>query len=214
MRTSYTRITLNNHSGLFCLSLLAAILIYAPTLFPSLSMAQPLQWYDSAQSTYTAASHNYDRVALQKIAELVNRQSEEDRRSAKTQLLLGLIYWRLELFAYCTDDDAQVKRFGQMAIEAFTSAEEAKEDIYITASHKALACQLLASVGMTKAIKYGPRAAEELKKAQKAKSARLLFPAGGSDQCVPGAFIRGRESEKKPPSSLKKWQRISPIPRM
>ena len=131
-------------------------------------MAQPMPWIDSAHSTYAKASQHYDRVALQKTAELISHQSEEDRRSAKAQLLLGLIYWRLELFAYCTDDDAQVKHFGPMALKALTFAEEAKEDVYITASHKALACQLLASVGMAKAIKYGPRAAEELKKAQKA----------------------------------------------
>jgi tetratricopeptide (TPR) repeat protein len=148
--------------------LFVCFIFYAGVIMQPRVMAEPPKWIDTAESRYAVASQQYDRVALQKIAETISRQSEEDRRSAKAQLLLGLIYWRLELFAYCIDDDAQVKRFGPMAIEALTHAEEANEDVYITASHKALASQLLASIGMAKAIKYGPRAAEELKKAQKA----------------------------------------------
>jgi predicted Zn-dependent protease len=125
-------------------------------------------WIDSADSYYAAASQQYDRTLLQKTADLIAKQPEKNRQSLRAKLLLGLIYWRLELIAYSIEDNAGVNRFGTMAIDAFNVAEEAKAEVYLTASHKALASQLLASLGMRKAIKYGPKAADELKKAQKA----------------------------------------------
>jgi tetratricopeptide (TPR) repeat protein len=110
----------------------------------------------------------FDRTLLEKTAETVSRQPAPERGNAKALLLLGMVYWHLENMAYCSDDDGAVERWGLKAVAALNEAEQAKADVYLTASHKAFAYQLLASLGMLKAMKYGPLSGDELKKAQKA----------------------------------------------
>jgi tetratricopeptide (TPR) repeat protein len=140
----------------------------ALALLASSAQAQQSAWTTAADSQYIVAARNYDRALLEKTAEFISRQAGTQGGSAKALFLLGMTYWRLELVAFCTDDDAALERWGVKAIDALNEAEKAKADPYLTASHKALAGQLLATLGMAKAMKYGPLANDELKKAQKA----------------------------------------------
>jgi hypothetical protein len=146
----------------------AMVLFLAPALIPFFSTAQPSSWFDSASSRYLVASKRYDRALLEKIAESITRQPGAERPSAKATLLLGMTYWRLEFIAFCLDDDAAVERWGVKAIDALNEAERAKADVYLTASHKSFASQVIASLGMLKAMKWGPLSEGELKNAQKA----------------------------------------------
>jgi hypothetical protein len=130
--------------------------------------AQSYPWIDSATAQYSRAGEQYDSVLLRQTVEYIERQPKEERQAPAALLVLGLHYWRLTLIAFCVGDNSGISRFGSMAIDKLTEAEKAGADIYITGSHKALVCQLLASLGMLKGAKYGPRAASELKKAQKA----------------------------------------------
>jgi tetratricopeptide (TPR) repeat protein len=130
--------------------------------------AESIPWLDSAAAQYNKAGERYDSVALRQTAEFIERQPKEEKQTSGALLALGLVYWRLELIAFCKGDNSGVNRFGTTAIETLHSAEKAGADVYITASHKALASQLLASLGIIKGAKYGPRAASELKKAQNA----------------------------------------------
>lgn len=105
-------------------------------------------------------------VLLQKCAEFITRQPVEERQKPRVLLLLGLIDWRRELIAYCSNAAAEIDRYGKSAIGKLTSAEKAGANLYLTASHKALACQLLAGQSISNGAIYGPRAAAELKKAK------------------------------------------------
>ena len=146
----------------------AAIFFCVSALWPFLTLAQQTAWIDSATSQYIAGCRRYDRLLLEKTGDLITRQTGPERGSAKATLLLGLIYWQLEAIGNCVDDDAAVEHWGVMAIDALNEAEKANADPYLVASHKALASQLLAGLGMLKAMKYGPMSQDELKKAQKA----------------------------------------------
>lgn len=134
------------------------------------AVAEPPSWIDSLEYHYSVAARNYDIVLLQKSAEFIARQPVEEQQKPQALLLLGLIYWRLELIAYCSDATAEMNRYGKLALEKLTEAENAGADIYLTASHKALASQLLAGQSLRTGAIYGPRAAAELKKAQRANS--------------------------------------------
>jgi tetratricopeptide (TPR) repeat protein len=169
----------------------AAVLFLFQALLPSFAAAQsPASWIDSAAARYADALNRGDRALLEKTAETISRRPAPERGGAKALLLLGVIYWHLENLAYSSDDDGAVERWGVKAVDALNEAENAKADVYLTASHKAFASQILAGLGMLKAMKWGPFSGDELKKAQKANPQgyfTLLADAVNSSQAPPFA---------------------------
>ena len=147
---------------------IAVRMVFTAGSISSATAAESIPWIDSAAAQYSRAGEQYDSVLLRQTVEYIERQPKEERQAPGALLVLGLHYWRLELIAFCISDNSGTSRYGTMAIDKLTEAEKAGADVYITGSHKALASQLLASLGMLKGAKYGPRAASELKKAQKA----------------------------------------------
>jgi predicted Zn-dependent protease len=143
------------------------VVLFAGFISPATS-AKSYPWLDSAAAQYSRAGERYDSLLLSQNVQYIERQPKEELQAPGALLLLGLHFWRLTLIAFCIGDNSGISRFGSMAIDKLTEAEKAGADIYITGSHKALVSQLLASLGMLKGAKYGPRAASELKKAQKA----------------------------------------------
>ncbi len=129
---------------------------------------QTHSWIDSALYRFSVAAAQYDRKSLNNLLLSISRKTLPESQTEKAFLLLGLIYWRLELISYCLESSPDVKRYGKSAIEKLDEAEKAGADIYITASHKSLASQILASLGIRSGTIYGPRAAAELKKAKQA----------------------------------------------
>jgi hypothetical protein len=155
-------------------------------------MAGQSSWIDSAQSGYSLAAKQYDSELLKKAAAIITRQPDEAQQTARPLLVLGFIYWQEELIAYCQNNASEVNHYGKLALEILDKAEKAGADSYLTASHKALACQLLAGLGISKGARYGPQAASELKKAQKANPQgyfSLLVEATNSNQAP--AFAGG-----------------------
>jgi hypothetical protein len=146
----------------------AAVLIIIPAAFRSFAIAEPHSPIDSATAMYDTAARRYDTGLLKNAADIISRQLIVEPQSPRALLALGLVYWRFELIGYCLNNGSAVSRYGKMAIERLLEAEKAGADVYLTASHKALASQLLAGQSMIKGAYYGPRAAAELKKAQKA----------------------------------------------
>lgn len=132
------------------------------------TLAEPSSWIDSAASRYSLAARQYDRGLLQNAAEFIIQRPVAEQQTPRAIILLGFIYWRRELIAYCLNTPTEVSSYGKMAIETLNKAEKAGADIYLTASHKALASQLLAAQSIGKGAIYGPRAAAEIKKAQAA----------------------------------------------
>ena len=130
--------------------------------------AEPASWIDSVEYRYSFAAEKYDGALLEKIARFITRQPDGEQRKPQALLLLGLIYWRMELIAYCSNASALIKKNGKLAVEKLHEAERAGADVYLTAGHKALASQLLAGLSISSGAMYGPRIATELKKAQKA----------------------------------------------
>jgi tetratricopeptide (TPR) repeat protein len=128
--------------------------------------AQPFLWIDSTEASYSIAATGYDRDALRKTAEFITQKTIQEQQAPRALLLLGFILWRQELIAYCLNTHTEVGYYGKMAIETLNKAEKAGADRYLTASHKALACQLMAGQSISKGAVFGPRAAGELKKAQ------------------------------------------------
>jgi tetratricopeptide (TPR) repeat protein len=145
---------------------LPSILFIMTQGFLSFTTAEPSSWIDSMVLQYSIAAKNYNIVLLQKSAEFITRQPIEEQQKPQALLLLGFIYWRQELIAYCSNTPAEINQYGKLAIEKLNEAEKAGADKYLTASHKALSCQLLAGQNIGKGAIYGPRAAKELKKAQ------------------------------------------------
>jgi hypothetical protein len=146
-----------------------SLFLFILFLFSS-SRAESFSWIDSAQARYVAAAKGYDSVMLRKTAEFISGQSLPQRQTPATLLLLGLVYWRLELIAYCLDNTKDVDRYGKTAVDLLEKAEKAGADKYIAASHKALACQLIYVQGGMIALKFGFRSARERKKANRANA--------------------------------------------
>lgn len=134
----------------------------------SLVCAQQNVWIDSAEAAYNDAAKQYDSELLLKIAGSIARKPLAEQQSSRAALLEGLIYWRMELIAYCSGNRGNVDIYGSKALKKLDEAEKAGSDAYLTASHKALVSQLLSGLGIRKGAFYGPRSATELKKAQKA----------------------------------------------
>jgi tetratricopeptide (TPR) repeat protein len=147
---------------------IAVHMVFIAGLIPPATAAESFPWIDSAAAQYGRAGEQYDSVMLRQTVGYIERHPNEERQTPGALLTLGLVYWRLELIAFCKGDNSGVSRWGSLAIDKLNEAEKGGADVYLTASHKALASQLLASLGMLKGAKYGPRAASELKKAQKA----------------------------------------------
>lgn len=146
----------------------AAIQLIMVQCFLAVATAQPSSWIDSNEVRYTIAARAYDMDTLRNTAEIITRKPVQDQQAPRALLLLGFILWRQELIAYCSNTTAEINRYGKAALEKLDEAEKAGADIYLTASHKALACQILAVRGIKNGAIYGPRAAQELKKAQTA----------------------------------------------
>ena len=148
--------------------------LMAETLSIILTVSLPLNGaeqsigIDSAGSLYASASRNYDSVSLEQAAAALRGLPEPDRDSSWALLTLGLIYWRLQLIAYCVNDDGRIVRYGDSALTTLDKAEKAGADLYLVASHRALACQLIAGLGFRKGMVYGPRSAKEIRKAKEA----------------------------------------------
>jgi hypothetical protein len=148
--------------------LMVPVLIVAVCKVYSATTAEPSSWIDSTEARYSTAAREYDPGALRTIAEIITTKPVQDQKSPRALLLLGFILWRQELIAYCSNTTADIKLYGKEAIEKLDEAEKAGADPYLTASHRALSCQLLAVQGFKNGAIYGPRAAKELKKAQRA----------------------------------------------
>lgn len=134
----------------------------------SLLGAQQNAWIAAAEAAYNNAAKQYDSKLLQEIAGSIAQKPLAEQQSPQAILLDGLINWRLELIAYCTENKSAMEIYGSKALIKLDEAEKAGSDVYLTASHKALVSQLLSGLGIRKGALYGPRSATELKKAQKA----------------------------------------------
>jgi hypothetical protein len=135
--------------------------------FFSSAKAESSTWIDSAQARYVAAAESYDSVMLRNTAEYISGQPPAQRTAPKALLLWGLVYWRLELIAYCVGNTGDVNRYGAMAVALLDNAEKAGADGYVTASHRALVCQLIYVQGGKNALSFGFRSAKERKKAKR-----------------------------------------------
>ena len=131
-----------------------------------------LSWIDSMESIYASASRDYDSISLMNAARSIDKRPLMDRQSPRALLIRGLIYWRMELIAYCSNEKVRLLRYGSIALSTLNEAEKAGVDPYLTSSHRAFACQLIAGLGISKGAIYGPRSAAETKKA------RLVNPQG------------------------------------
>jgi tetratricopeptide (TPR) repeat protein len=147
-----------------------AVIIVTALLFfsPSSTLSQPAAWLDSAASYYCSGAKNYDTLLLQKAVAIITGRPLAEQQSPKADLLLGSLFWRQALIAFCRNTPTPVDSYGKQAIEALARAQKGGADPYLAASYAALSCQLLASQGIRNGAVYGPRAAAELKKAQKA----------------------------------------------
>jgi tetratricopeptide (TPR) repeat protein len=132
-------------------------------------------WIDSVAEVYDSAARTYDSTLLRYAVDAIERRSPDDRQSPRALLLRGLAYWRLELIAYCIDDNDGIVRYGKKALEILEQAEKAGSDAAVTGSHKSLVCQLIAGLGFRRAVTYGPRSAAELKKAGNADSTGYFY---------------------------------------
>lgn len=157
-----TMLTMPDHRLVVILTIFIYNLLSASTI-------EPPSWIDSAETRYAIAAKEYSMDGLQKTAEFITGKPALEQKFPEALLLLGLVFWRQELIAYCSNDAAEINKYGKLAISKLNEAEKAGADIYLTASHKALASQLLASQGINNGMIYGPRAAKELKKAQAAR---------------------------------------------
>jgi hypothetical protein len=165
------------------------LIIITQTIF-TVATAEPSSWIDSLEYQYSIAAKNYNIVLLQKSAEFITQQPIDEQQKPQALLVLGLIYWRQELIAYCSNTTVEINRYGKLAIKKLNKAEKTGADMYLTASHKALACQLLAGQSFSNGTIYGPRAATELKKAQRANPQgyfTLLVEAVNANQAPPFA---------------------------
>jgi hypothetical protein len=151
--------------------LMAETLSIILTVSPPINGAEQSIGIDSAGSLCASASRNYDSVSLKQAAAALRGLPEPDRDSSRALLTLGLIYWRLQLIAFCVNDDGRIVRYGDSALTTLDKAEKVGADLYLAASHRALASQLLAGLGLRKGMVYGPRSAREIRKAKKADSA-------------------------------------------
>ena len=186
-----------------CALFIARLTIFFTGIIISLAAAAGPSWIDSLESRYASAARDYDSTSLMAAVESFNRQQTPDRESGRALLLLGLSYWRLELIGYCADDKTRVIHYGELAISTLTRAEKAGADLYLTASHKALASQLLAAQGALKGMLYGPRSSSEAKKARDANPTgyfSLLTEAVNASQAP--KFAGG--DEKKAIAALEK----------
>jgi len=151
--------------------LMAETLSIILTVSPPINGAEQSIGIDSAETILASASREYDSAALGRAAAAIAALPENTRQSFRALLTLGLIYWRLQLIAYCVNDDARIVRYGDSALTILDKAEKAGADEYLAASHRALASQLLAGLGARKGMVYGPKSAWEIHKAKKADSA-------------------------------------------
>ncbi|NLD94660.1 MAG: tetratricopeptide repeat protein [Fibrobacter sp.] len=125
-------------------------------------------WIDSAESRYSAAATQYDMEALRNLADVITLKPVDEQKKPRALLLHGCVLWRLQLIAFCKNSEKDILRYGKVSVKKLKEAETAGADMYLTASYKALAYQLMAGQGINNGAINGPLAAKELKKAQKA----------------------------------------------
>ena len=152
----------------FFIFFLVSVPIILTQAFLSFAAEEQSSWIDSMEYQYSIAARNYDIALLRKSAEFITRQPAQEQRKPHALLMMGCIYWRQELIAYCSNNNVEINRYGKLALEKLNEAENAGADKYLAGSYKALACQLLAGRSISNGAIYGPRAARELKKAQAA----------------------------------------------
>ncbi len=124
-------------------------------------------WIDSAESRYSAAATQYDMEALSNLADFIILKPVDEQKKPRALLLHGCVLWRLQLIAFCKNSEKDILRYGKVSVKKLKEAETAGADMYLTASYKALAYQLMAGQGINNGAINGPLAAKELKKAQK-----------------------------------------------
>jgi tetratricopeptide (TPR) repeat protein len=132
------------------------------------SEATASSWLDSAASRYTVAAKQYNMDSLRNIADYISRKPANEQKTPEALLLLGCVVWRQQLIAYCINSESDIMRYGKESVKKLNEAEKAGTAIYLTASYKALAYQLMAGQGINNGAINGPLAGKELKKAQKA----------------------------------------------
>lgn len=117
-------------------------------------------------NAFSLAATSYDSASLVDISQKTDAHLAKDPVNAPGLLLAGLVAWRLELIAFCKGDNEQLSKYGLLTLDFLERAEKEGADRYLTITHRALACQLMATLGIRGGTKYGPRAAAELKKAK------------------------------------------------
>lgn len=117
-------------------------------------------------SAFSLAAISYDSTALITISRQTDALLARNDNNAPILLLAGLVAWRLELIAFCKGDNEQISKYGLLTIGFLEKAEKGGADRYLAITHRAFACQLMATLGIRGGTKYGPRAAAELKKAK------------------------------------------------
>ncbi len=125
-------------------------------------------WIDSAESRYSAAATQYDMEALRNLANFITLKPVDEQNKPRALLLHGCVLWRMQLIAFCKNYEKDILRYGKVSVKKLKEAETAGADVYLTASYKALAYQLMAGQGINNGAINGPLAAKELKKAQQA----------------------------------------------
>lgn len=125
-------------------------------------------WLDSATVLYVKASVDYDSTALASLSAGYEKLGANEQGAKDVLLLAGLVEWRRQLIAFCTDDKKGISRCGVSALGLFDKAASMGADAGFVAAHKALVCQLLATLGLAGGTKYGPAAARELARAKTA----------------------------------------------
>lgn len=125
--------------------------------------------FDSLSNKYSLLSQDYDSLGLVKFIDDLSSYQKNDISKSQKFLLIGLANFRLELIAFCKNHKEMIYSYGQRSIEMLKNAEENGADKYLTSGHTALAFQLISSIGVDKAIKYGPKAGSEYKRLAKIK---------------------------------------------
>jgi len=121
---------------------------------------------DSLNTVFANAAKKYDTATLEALGTRLDGALLQQPADTSLLLLRAFVAWRLELIAFCNDDAEKIGKYGEMALELFDRAEKSGASAYICSSHRALANQLLATLGMGGGMKYGPKSATELKKAK------------------------------------------------
>jgi tetratricopeptide (TPR) repeat protein len=105
--------------------------------------------------------------ALRNLADTITLRPAAEQKTSRALVLLGNVLLRQQLISFCNNAQSDIMRYGKAAVKKLNEAESNGADIYLTASYKALAYQLMAGQGINNGALNGPLAGKELNKARK-----------------------------------------------